>query len=660
MTTGVWWGRRRCWLCGGFAGSGKSLREGLYLPIIIPLFMLRYHLLLSGLLLLSFLSGQDQKLIDSLETELAGHPAVDTARGRLLKILFDATSNNDLDRAEGYARQLLREGERDDSPYFRALGVRLLAIAKDYQGQKDSAYLLYRTAIGMYAEQQDSFSQGVLLYNLASLYQEEGLFDTAWVFAQRAEPIFASPAFKNGQARLAHLRASLQRERKNYTAAFLEEARAYELALEIQDSFFLQDVTQGIALTHLALEEYDLALRYYEENLEYQHLIHDDYSATFTLIQIGEVYWNQRNYARATEYTQRALDEIDRLGFTDLATQARVNQAGIFRDQGNYEAAERSYQRVLPTLADDFDKKNRAEVLISLAGIKLQLGKLREAERFGAEGLQVARRFGFPRWLAEAHQYLAELSARRGNYAAAYRHRNQQLFYRDSTYQIERTRSLAEFTAKFERERQDRLIGEQKSRLSLLETQAQVDRLQRTGLIAGLIGSLLLFTGVWSGLRQRNLRLKAERERLSAEVVGHQKELSTHALQMAQKGRLLDQLGEELRQIKGERPDDRKKLHGLIRELGSEERIDQDWANFRTYFQGVHGDFEERLKSLASTTLSPREWRLAALIKMQLNNQEVGAILGVSQDSLYKAKYRLRKKLPGATEGDLDGFLREV
>jgi DNA-binding CsgD family transcriptional regulator len=126
---------------------------------------------------------------------------------------------------------------------------------------------------------------------------------------------------------------------------------------------------------------------------------------------------------------------------------------------------------------------------------------------------------------------------------------------------------------------------------------------------------------------------------------------------MTQKSQLLDQLGAELSNIKGERPDDRKRLDGLLRELSSEERIDQDWNNFRTYFQGVHGDFEERLKALAEQNLSPRELRLAALIKMQLNNQEVGAILGVSQESLYKAKYRLRKKLPAAGDGELDAYL---
>jgi DNA-binding CsgD family transcriptional regulator len=66
------------------------------------------------------------------------------------------------------------------------------------------------------------------------------------------------------------------------------------------------------------------------------------------------------------------------------------------------------------------------------------------------------------------------------------------------------------------------------------------------------------------------------------------------------------------------------------------------------------------LKTAAEQTLSPRELRLPALIKTPLNNQEVGAILSLSQDSLYKAKYRLRKKLPQAVEGELEVYIREV
>ncbi|MEO0734732.1 MAG: hypothetical protein AAFZ52_17990, partial [Bacteroidota bacterium] len=231
---------------------------------------------------------------------------------------------------------------------------------------------------------------------------------------------------------------------------------------------------------------------------------------------------------------------------------------------------------------------------------------------------------------------------------------------KDSLFQRDAAEKLAELTATFEREKQELLIEKQAAQLETLRSQERADRLQKSLLWAGLIGALLLFGVVVFALRQRLIRRQVEQDRLSAEVKAQGRRLSAHALQMAQKGQLLDQLGEELRQIKGERPDDRKKLHGLIRELGSEERIDQDWDNFRTYFQGVHGDFEERVKTLATTPLSPRERRLAALIKMQLNNQEVGAILGVSQDSLYKAKYRLRKKLPGAGEGELDTFLRSV
>lgn len=259
-----------------------------------------------------------------------------------------------------------------------------------------------------------------------------------------------------------------------------------------------------------------------------------------------------------------------------------------------------------------------------------------------------------------ALQVLVNANRRVGRFAEALRYQLEKEQVKDSLYQKETGEKLAELAVLYEKEKQDQLIKEQQSELALLESKARADRAQRIGLTGGVLALLAILAAGWYSYRQRHQRQEVEKARLADEIKTHQQELSTHALQMARKGQLLDQLREELSNIKGERPDDRKKLDGLLRELGSEERIDQDWENFRTYFQGVHGDFEERVKSKAEQNLSPRELRLAALIKMQLNNQEVGAILGVTQDSLYKAKYRLRKKLPAAGEGELDGYLLEI
>lgn len=619
--------------------------------------MLRLSFWVLCLIISLYSQAQDQRYVDSLHAELAKHPEVDSLRAHLLKTLWDATANNDLPRSETYARQLLREGENAGSDYFRAMGYRLLAISKDYQGQKDSAVLLYRTAIGMYRDQGNDFNQGVLLYNLASFYQEQGQFDSAWAMTELAKPVFAAPEYANGRARFAHLRATLERERGNYERSIAEAVRAHDLAVGLKDSFFLQDVMQGIALTYVELGDYPVALRYFEDNLAYQRRVQDDYSATYSLLQIGEVYWKMENMAEAARYHEQALSACTEMGYDDFIDDVRTNLGGIYLDQGKYEAAEKEFLDLLPRLSPDHNFKVRANVLLDLSATQRNLGKLTAAEEHAREGLRLAGQYKFPKLASFGYEQLAAINAALKRYPQAFGFLERKQFYQDSLYQDERTRTVAEFTARFEREKQDRLIGEQKSQLALLESNARADRLQRLALVGGIIALLALLAAGWYSYRQRHQRQELEKARLADEVKAHQKELSAHALQMAQKGQLLDQLSEELRQFKGEHPGDHKKLDGMLRELSSEERIDQDWANFRTYFQGVHGDFEDRLKAIAEPKLSTRELRLAALIKMQLTNQEVGSILGVTQDSLYKAKYRLRKKLPGAKEGMLDDFL---
>ncbi|MEM1358959.1 MAG: hypothetical protein AAGF89_12210, partial [Bacteroidota bacterium] len=326
----------------------------------------------------------------------------------------------------------------------------------------------------------------------------------------------------------------------------------------------------------------------------------------------------------------------------------------------NYPLAEQQFLLGLDLAEVQKNNRLRTEFHSYLAGVQYNLGKLREARKNGLAGAALAEEQGLLKLAYRTHGHLALIEKQAGNFEAAYDNMVMRSGFQDSLHRTELAENLAEFTARFEKEKQDFLIKEQQTQLTLLENQTKIDRLQKSILWVGLLGLILVFGAVAYSLRQRVARQRLEKETLAGKVKGQQRELSAHALQMAQKSRLLDQLSEELRNIKGERPDDRKKLDSVLRELSSEERIDNDWHNFRTYFQGVHGDFEDRLKVAADQTLSPRELRMAALIKMQLNNQEIGTILGVSQDSLYKAKYRLRKKFSQAEEGALDAFITEI
>jgi len=609
-------------------------------------------------LLSSFGYGQDQSLIDSLQVELAKHPEPDTPHMRALQYLWHYTVNSDLDKAQEYAQRILTDSRASGKEGFIVFGYRAIGTTFDYQGQTDSAVHYYHIARSMYRQLGKVDKEGAILFNMALAHREAGQLDSARVYLNLADTAFIEADLPGERASILALTSALERELENLEAALLLSTEAYTLAQAADDSTLMADINQEIGLAHEALKDYETAIAYFKRNEGYYRRTHNDYFVVLSLIQITGALWELDRYEEAIPYAKKAIAQADENDFQNLHEEARTYLAGIYIDQEKYAAAIEIYGLLEPRLRGEYDQRQRATVLLEWARAEVALKRYSSARDHAQESVRLCEKNGYLFNLTKAREHLAAAQAGLGNYAAAYEQSQKRRLLKDSLQRANLEAELAKFTAKFEKERQDRLISEQQSELAILESQAKIDRLQKRSLLSGLLAAVLLFGAIVYILRQRVIRQRLEKEQLADKVKGQQRELSTHALQMAQKSQLLDQFGEEIRQIKGERPDDRKKLDGLLRELSSEERIDQDWANFRTYFQGVHGDFEDRLKGIAAAKLSPREIRLATLLKMQLNNQEVGTILGVSQDSLYKAKYRLRKKLPGASEGELDAFIQ--
>jgi hypothetical protein len=76
---------------------------------------------------------------------------------------------------------------------------------------------------------------------------------------------------------------------------------------------------------------------------------------------------------------------------------------------------------------------------------------------------------------------------------------------------------------------------------------------------------------------------------------------------------------------------------------------EDDWLRFKVLFTAVWPDFFDGLPN-RYLDLSHGEVRLLALCKLELSSKEMAAMLGISQDSLRKSRYRLRKKYPQLTE----------
>ncbi|HET7896642.1 MAG TPA: triple tyrosine motif-containing protein, partial [Flavisolibacter sp.] len=155
--------------------------------------------------------------------------------------------------------------------------------------------------------------------------------------------------------------------------------------------------------------------------------------------------------------------------------------------------------------------------------------------------------------------------------------------------------------------------------------------------------------------------VKLRNEKLEAELAHKNTELASSAMHLVQKGELLSKIKDELVKLnkdshEQQSPNEVKKI---IKILGTEEKMDEDWEQFAQHFDKVHSDFLLNLKK-KFPNLTPNESKLCAYLRMNLSTKEIAQLMNISVRGVEISRYRLRKKLELPTAVNLFDFLIKI
>ena len=147
-------------------------------------------------------------------------------------------------------------------------------------------------------------------------------------------------------------------------------------------------------------------------------------------------------------------------------------------------------------------------------------------------------------------------------------------------------------------------------------------------------------------------------EALQNEMNHKTKELANATLNLLHKNKILSHLKENLTTLLHPQPghDLKHQISQLIRKINREIKNEQHLEAFNTYFDEVHQDFISRLKN-AYPSLTPKELRLCAYLRMNLSSKEIAPLMNISVRGLEISRYRLRKKLDIQHNMNLTDFI---
>ncbi|MGD1893900.1 MAG: helix-turn-helix transcriptional regulator [Cyclobacteriaceae bacterium] len=298
------------------------------------------------------------------------------------------------------------------------------------------------------------------------------------------------------------------------------------------------------------------------------------------------------------------------------------------------------------------------------------------AEQYLNEGIDAAQQINDQKQLQDIYLEFKELENARGNFRQAIAYYEQYVAVKDSLFNEEKSRQIAELQTVYETQQKEQEIALQNERIQTLNQKARIDSILRYGLIFCV---LVLGALAYLILSRQRLRIKKNKEiysaqqaltraelenaklkeaELSQELTFKSKELTSYTVNFIQKSELFEELKTELKQLRKARPDEvGKKINSLTRLVDQHTNIDRDWEEFRRFFEDVHHDFLEKLRD-NYPDLTQGELKLCALLKLKMNMKEAASILGISPESVKTARYRLRKKLGLNKEDDLVDFMQ--
>ncbi|KAA0990916.1 tetratricopeptide repeat protein [Dyadobacter aurulentus] len=449
-------------------------------------------------------------------------------------------------------------------------------------------------------------------------------------------------------------------DQKQYGEAFYHHAKALELfeAVGFDKIPEMGKYLHVMAINNLYFHNYSkvvqlmriaISLPPYNENLDVQR---------YNTLAIA--YQNLNQLDSTIYFFKRTREIAISIGNTTWPYIAIGNLGKVYLKQGRYrEALNMMMQEYLNNQSKSRHRTMARNTAIGIASIWQKFGQQDSVLRYLkiSEQLNASVGNGEPMWKhqRDKHFYLNyyrvfhDYHKTRGNMAMAYNYLDSLTRLSNETNLIynKTETKLAEDRLKIQQQLAD--ISEQKADKERIRTRLQF--------IIGMVGLLAVILSLLYYL----LRLKHSKDRLIAEkerkiqlalqektetkLIQANVELGEYMQHLKEKSDLVESFRSQIDELRKLPDPENQQLDDLMNQLANIKLLTpDDWNDFRKRFnQAFTGELDQLKLNYGDLTVA--EERLYALEKMNVSTSQIAWMLGISKESVRKARYRLRKKM---------------
>lgn len=404
---------------------------------------------------------------DSLNKIISASGVTDSGKIEALLLLSKKSFSAHPDQSIEYANKALNLSKSIRYEKGIALSYKNRGIGYYMQSNYLEAILSWNEAINSYKKQKDKIGEANILSNLGAVYFNQ------------ADDIRALDYY----------------------------IKALKLAEEINDSLRLATVLMNIGgVYHNKKATNDKALEYFFRALPISEAIKDNDAIGTVNVNIGEIFFETGEYSKALQYLEKSIAAYQG---SENITYSYITIGKVYAKTGDFKKALENQFKAFEISKSLNAKLDIARSLLAIGSTYLEKGDIDHSIQYYLEGITIAEEIRANIELKALYEGISKAYKEGKNLNGAYKYQKLLLNIKDTLYNNETDKKLANLMFNYDLEKKE-------SKINLLtkdkEIQQQVIRRQklvRNAFIGGF-AVVVLFAGIF--FRQRN-RISKEKQR---------------------------------------------------------------------------------------------------------------------------------------------------
>ncbi|HRG57871.1 MAG TPA: adenylate/guanylate cyclase domain-containing protein [Bacteroidia bacterium] len=332
-----------------------------------------------------------------------------------------------------------------------------------------------------------------------------GNYDTAIYFALSAIKISEKIHYKKGEASALNNFGQVYFHQGKTPEALKSHFEALKIREHIKDNYGMAGSLNNIGNIYVLLKNYPEALKYLNAAVVINTNINNKPWLTINLNNIGNIYLQTGKYNEGLNSFSRSLKIAEGIDDVYSVAMALSGLANTYHVLENYSEALKYYTLSLQKYNELGDKYWIAISNINIGSTYLKLLNPALAKDWFKKGLIIGEEIDAKDCLQNVYKGLAEADSSLGYFSSAYENYKRFIYYRESMFNEENTKKLAQTELKHEFEKKEAVTKANQEKKDIIQ------RTIRNYITVGLAGALLFLVVVY---QQKN---KVKREKKNVE-----------------------------------------------------------------------------------------------------------------------------------------------